>query len=76
MTEPRQDRYWNSVVLETHYLDAFLGDLKRRAHLDLVERWSGRSKAGRVLKTDLFEEAMGPDAYHPELGNRGARSSV
>jgi SAM-dependent methyltransferase len=77
MSEVRRGPDWNSTVLglnpKTHYLDAFLGDLKRRVHLELIERWHGLSASGRVLKTDLFEEAMGPDAYLPDLGARGAR---
>jgi len=45
-----------------HYLDDFLGAIKRDAYLRLIGRWAdcgGR----RALKTDLFEEAMGPDAF-------------
>jgi SAM-dependent methyltransferase len=76
MTEPRPEADWDSAVRRfdpnAHYLDAFLGDLKRRAHLRLIERWDGLPAAGRVLKTDLFEEAMGPDAYLPDLGLGGA----
>jgi SAM-dependent methyltransferase len=76
MTGPRDGSQWDSVARaldrKPHYLDTFLGDLKRRAHLDLIERWDGLPAGGRVLKTDLFEEAMGPDAYLPELGKNGA----
>jgi SAM-dependent methyltransferase len=55
-----------------HYLDDFLGELKRRVHLDLIERWGGIPHEGRVLKTDLFEESMGPDAYLSVLASNGA----
>jgi SAM-dependent methyltransferase len=76
MTEPRLGADWDGALSRfdpaAHYLDAFLGDLKRRAHLGLIERWDGLPAAGRVLKTDLFEEAVGPDAYLPDLGQRGA----
>ncbi len=76
MTGPRHGADWDSAVSRfdpnAHYLDAFLGDLKRRAHLGLIERWDGLPASGRVLKTDLFEEAVGPDAYLLELGRRGA----
>ncbi|MBC7790047.1 MAG: class I SAM-dependent methyltransferase [Anaerolineae bacterium] len=75
MKESLQGSDWDTTVLgldpNRHYLDAFLGDLKRRAHLGLIERWGGLPASGRVLKTDLFEEAMGPDAYLPNLGNAG-----
>lgn len=33
---------------------------KREAHLELVARWAGKG-IGRLLKTDLFEEANGAD---------------
>jgi SAM-dependent methyltransferase len=51
-----------------HYLDEFLGDLKRRVYLGLIRRWGGSSR-GRLLKTDLFEEAMGSDAILPDLAD-------
>jgi SAM-dependent methyltransferase len=38
----------------------------------LIERWDGLPATGRVLKTDLFEEALGPDAYLSDLGQGGA----
>ena len=64
--------YWRSatetVVGQPHYLDRFLGDLKRRAYVELIARWGGVPPAGRVLKTDLFEEAMGTsDAFVTDL---------
>ncbi|MGZ5176595.1 MAG: class I SAM-dependent methyltransferase [Burkholderiales bacterium] len=55
-----------------HYLDAFLGDLKRRVHIGLIERWGALPKSGLVLKTDLFEEALGPDAYLADLSKEEA----
>lgn len=45
-----------------HYLDEFLGTLKRDAYLRLIERWADCA-GRRVLKTDLFEEGVGPDAF-------------
>jgi SAM-dependent methyltransferase len=66
------DRAVRRFDLASHYLDPFLGDLKRRAHLTLIERWDGLPASGRVLKTDLFEEAMGPDAFLGDLGKGGA----
>lgn len=46
-----------------------------RAHSDavngaLVERWLPPGAAGRALKTDLFDEAMG-EGLHPLLASRG-----
>jgi SAM-dependent methyltransferase len=68
--------YWDGVAGQAekkpHYLDTFLGEMKRRAHLALVEQWGGELSAGRVLKTDLFEEAFGPDALLADLAGKGA----
>lgn len=73
MKESLHGSNWDSAVLalspNRHYLDSFLGNLKRRTHLELIERWGGLPASGRVLKTDLFEEAMGPDAHLPDLGH-------
>lgn len=54
-----------------HYRDTFLGVLKRQVHLDLIQRWGGTPSSGQVLKTDLFEEAVGLDAFLTDL-QRGA----
>jgi SAM-dependent methyltransferase len=66
--------YWSRVARQScerpHYLDAFLGEMKRQAHLALIERWGGLPAAGLVLKTDLFEEASGPDAFLLDLDGR------
>lgn len=63
--------HWDGAVQRlsenTHYLDTFLGALKQQAHLELIQRWGGVPATGRVLKTDLFEEAVGPDAFLTEL---------
>jgi len=65
--------YWDGVVedmgTQTHYLDPFLGEMKRRAHLSLVDRWCPEPSPGWVLKTDLFEEATGPGAFLADLSN-------
>ncbi len=70
-TERHGARYWNRIAraprFPEHYLDPFLGALKRDAHLSLLRRWSATPERGRVLKTDLFEEAFGPDAFLGEL---------
>jgi len=54
-----------------HYLDEFLGALKRDAYLRLIERWADCT-GRRVLKTDLFEEGMGPDAFMDRLAEVAA----
>jgi SAM-dependent methyltransferase len=75
--------YWDDVAGHTPerspYLDPFLGNLKRQTHLDLIARWgsapetNGVPGSGRVLKTDLFEEATGPDAFLWNLAETAAR---
>jgi SAM-dependent methyltransferase/ribosomal protein S18 acetylase RimI-like enzyme len=61
------ERSLDRLESSDHYLDAFLGNIKRNAYLSLVERWGGVPENGRVLKTDLFEEAVGPDAFLLDL---------
>lgn len=69
--DDRRTSGWDSSIQtldrQGYYLDDFLADLKRHAYLTLIERWGGVPSTGRVLKTDLFEEAMGPDAFLLEL---------
>jgi SAM-dependent methyltransferase len=64
--------YWDHVERDLqhprHYLDEFLGTMKRTAYLNLISRWGGLPLAGHILKTDLFEEAMGSaDAFASDL---------
>ncbi|MEO8575723.1 MAG: class I SAM-dependent methyltransferase [Gemmatimonadales bacterium] len=66
---------WNRSIKDMnarpHYLDDFLATMKRSAYLGLIERWGGLPSNARILKTDLFEEAMGPDAFLGELAGAG-----
>ena len=55
-----------------HYLDPFLGRLKRDAYVGLLRRWGGEQLRGRVLKTDLFEEVGETDAWMPALAEGSA----
>jgi len=50
-----------------HYLDPFLGRLKHDVYVELIRRWGHEHLSGTVLKTDLFEEAGGPDAWLPAV---------
>jgi ubiquinone/menaquinone biosynthesis C-methylase UbiE len=63
--------YWSRALehLESrpHHLDSFLGRMKREAHLRLVREWGALRRDTRLLKTDCFEEAAGPDAFLAEL---------
>lgn len=72
--ERHDARYWDRVARRLHppgyYLDPFLGALKRDAHLALVRRWDATPPRGRALKTDLFEEAFGSDAFLGDLASK------
>jgi SAM-dependent methyltransferase/ribosomal protein S18 acetylase RimI-like enzyme len=65
------DRTSERFADRPHYLNRFLGELKCGAYLQLIQRWGGLPATGRVLKTDLFEEALGPDALLPALSGNG-----
>ena len=56
------------------YLDGFLAGLKRDAYLRLIRRWAAGLESRRVLKTDLFEEAFGGDAFLEDLGQEYGRA--
>lgn len=43
------------------YLDPVVAEQKRSVNLSLLDRWVSATEAGRLLKTDLFEEANGLD---------------
>jgi len=68
--------YWNRVAEKftqrQHYLDSFLSEMKRDAYLNLLKQWDGLPASGRVLKTDLFEEATGAGMFLDALSDRGA----
>jgi SAM-dependent methyltransferase len=57
--------YWDAVAATLahrgHYMDAFVGELKIQAYLQLLQHW-GWQADGPQLKTDLFEESTGVDA--------------
>src|SRR5439155_8338715 len=68
----RWNRTSQRLATRRHYLNGFLGDLKARTYLQLIARWGGLPRTGLVLKTDLFEEASGPDAFFDALSANGA----
>lgn len=62
--------YWDAIsdrILGRYYHDALIGRLKRDVHLRLIARWCPDLHGKTVLKTDLFEEAHGPDQFLFEL---------
>ena len=57
-------KYWDGVARRMaagYHLDPVMAEHKRRVHLDLLQEWCSPGAGSRVLKTDLFEEALGPD---------------
>ena len=43
------------------YLDPLVAEQKRAVNLSLLDRWATAAQIETLLKTDLFEEANGPD---------------
>lgn len=71
--------YWDRVSDELtgrYYHDATIGRIKREAHLRLLARWCPDLANKRVLKTDLFEEAHGPDQFLFDLPASGLRAGI
>ena len=66
--------YWDAVAQDMdeqpHYLDDLIGEQKRQAHLKLIRKWIDGYRGSAALKTDLFEEAFGPDHLITELSHK------
>jgi SAM-dependent methyltransferase len=70
--------YWDGIVgrMEHHYhIDSILCEHKKDTYLDLINRWVDLKSSKRLLKTDLFEEAVGEDQLLFELAG-SARVAV
>src|SRR5215212_4165789 len=52
------------------YLDGRMASVKRRAHLDLIDRWLPDLKTAIILKTDLWEEGVVGDELLFTLARR------
>jgi len=62
----REAEHWDQVAagwFMKGYCNELLAEHRKRVHLDLIARWADVSNGGRILKTDLFEEAFGPDQF-------------
>src|SRR5215208_3058786 len=57
-------------VVAAPYLDPLMAEAKRRAHLALLDRWLPPLEGARLLKTDLWEEAVGGDELLFTLARR------
>ena len=49
------------------YLHPLVAEQKRHVHLELARRWTDGLAVSAALKTDLFEEAFGDDAFYLAL---------
>lgn len=59
-----RDSRWEHIADQSEpswYLDPIVAEQKRRVHQMLIADWSSDLHPGRVLKTDVFEEAYGED---------------
>ena len=74
MREDTWDRAAERVVAEP-YLDPLVADAKRRAHLALLDRWLPPLDGTSVLKTDLWEEAVGGDELLFTLARRAREAT-
>jgi len=63
--------HWDHVAREwtrKGYSNELLAEHKKKTYLDLIARWSDVASAQSILKTDLFQEASGPDQFLFDLG--------
>jgi len=61
-----EGEYWNQVakrMARKFHLDELSGEHKRNTHLGLLARWAELTSNTTILKTDLFEEALGTDYF-------------
>jgi SAM-dependent methyltransferase len=59
----RRNAYWDQVagnVAKRYEFDELLAEQYRRVHLNLISRWADVKGTQRILKTDLFAEALQP----------------
>jgi SAM-dependent methyltransferase len=61
-----EHKFWDDIAtnhLNKAYIVKPIGEYKADETRDLVSSWIGETEGLRVLKTDLFEEALGPDQF-------------
>ncbi len=65
--------YWDRVARDcgtnSYPLEENIARYKKDEHLRLLKRWDIDIKGKTILKTDLFEEALGRDGFLFELSN-------
>lgn len=50
------------------YANELLAEHKKKTYLGLIARWADVANARNILKTDLFQEASGPDQFLFDIG--------
>ena len=57
---------WDNIArkesVKPYILESF-GVYKKNEHIRLISEWIGETEGLNILKTDLFEEALGPDQF-------------
>lgn len=66
--------YWDNAVSASarYHLEQNVGIYKKSQHLRLIREWGGILKGKSILKTDLYEEALGNDGFLGWLRSQGA----
>ena len=62
----KEAEHWNQVARGWSlrgYFNELLIEHKRKTYLGLIARWAGVTHNRRILKTDLFAEASGPEQF-------------
>ena len=67
--------HWDGVARERFSKSPpdILSEHKKKTHLHLLARWADLKGSEWILKTDLFEEASGPDQFLFDLGQKNNR---
>ena len=67
--------YWDSIAekLKSRFVQNPYFKHKRNEVLRLVKRWGKHNQDGAILKTDLYEEALEPDALLLDLAKRNRK---
>ncbi len=62
----KEAEHWNEVARKwglRSYSNELLAEHKRKTYLDLMAKWADVAEGQRILKTDLFAEAFGPEQF-------------
>ncbi|MFC1992495.1 class I SAM-dependent methyltransferase [Chloroflexota bacterium] len=61
-----QAEHWNQIASKWNkqsYTNKIIAEHKRNTYLRLIKEWANLASAHRILKTDLFAEAFGPEQF-------------